>query len=123
MSEDLSPFFAGLDAVPVVIHNSLGDRTITGYFDNSFFNSQIGETILESTQPRVTCKTSDVEGVPRESTLTIEGVLYSIIEPQPEGTGMTILRLAIEPNTLDGNAAEDMTDQEEAEILLAESIS
>ena len=80
MIEDLSPFFAGLDAQLITIHLSGGDRTITGYFDNTFLNTQIGETIMDTTQPRLTCVFSAVAGVPVSTTCTVAGKLYSIFQ-------------------------------------------
>jgi hypothetical protein len=98
--EDLAPFFAGLDAKELTFHTDSGNRIVTGYFDNAFFNSQIGETILDTTQPRLTVVYSEVSDIPRETMVTVDGKLHSIIQIQPEGTGMATITLAIEPNTL-----------------------
>lgn len=97
-AEDLSPFFAGLDAQPITIHLESGDVVIEGYFDNGFFNTQIGETMLDTTAPRFTCKASDIAGTPEQSLVTIAGAAYSIFQIQPEGTGLSTVQLAIEPN-------------------------
>ena len=102
MSENLDVFLTGLDAVDVTVY--LPDdstRSFKDLFDNSFFNTQLGEIILETTKPRLTCKAVDVAGIPRESYVVLNGdesTYYSIIQFQPEGTGMMILILAIEPN-------------------------
>lgn len=98
--EDLSPFFAGLDAKELTFHTDSGNRSVTGYFDNSFFNTQIGETIMDTTQPRLTVIMEDVADIPRETMVTVDGKLHSIIQIQPEGTGMATITLAIEPNGL-----------------------
>ena len=98
--EDLTPFFAGLDSRTLIFHTDSGNRAVTGYFDNAFFNTQIGETILDTTQPRLTVIMADVADIPRETMVTVDGKLHSIIQIQPEGTGLSTITLAIEPNTL-----------------------
>lgn len=96
--EDLSPFFAGLDAKELTFHTDSGNRIVTGYFDNSFFNTQIGETIMDTTQPRLTVNMADIAEIPRETMVTVDGVLHSVIQIQPEGTGLAVITLAVEPN-------------------------
>ena len=98
--EDLSPFFIGLDATPITLFLDSGNRVITGYFDNAFFNTQLGETILDTTQPRFTCSLSDIVGTPIQTQVSIYGNIYSIFQIQPEGTGMATVQLALEPNNL-----------------------
>jgi hypothetical protein len=77
-----------------------GDDEITvtarGIFDNSFVDSNIGETALDTTAPRLTCVASEVTGVPRESVCTVRGRIYSVTQIQPDGTGFAIIQLAHE---------------------------
>ena len=70
--------------------------TATGIFDNSFVDANIGETALDSTAPRLTCKYSEVATVPREATVTVRGKLYSVTQVQPDGTGFALVTLAHE---------------------------
>ena len=72
------------------------ERTLRAIFDNAFFDSSVGETVLDTTQPRLTCRTADVEGIPRESIVIVEGTRYSVIQFQPDGTGITTIALAHE---------------------------
>lgn len=100
MNENLSAFFAGLDSKQVTFHLDSGDRIVTAYFDNAFFNTQIGETVLDTTAPRLTCVQSDILGIPLQTPVTVDGKLFSLYQVQPEGTGFATLQLAIEPNDL-----------------------
>jgi hypothetical protein len=67
-----------------------------GIFDNSFVDANIGETVLDTTAPRLTCVASDVVNVPREATVTVRGKTYSVTQIQPDGTGFAIVQLAHE---------------------------
>jgi len=98
--EDLSPFFAGLDVTDAVFQLESGNITVPGYFDNAFFNTQIGETVMDTTAPRFTCPASLVAAIPNQCPVTINGALYSVNQIQPEGTGLSTIQLAIEPNNL-----------------------
>ena len=74
-----------------------GAKTLKGIFDDSFTDANTGETILDTTQPRLTCLWADAEVVPREAMATIKGRAYSVTQVQPDGTGMAIIQLAHEP--------------------------
>ncbi len=71
-------------------------KSLKGIFDDSFVDATTGETILDTTQPRITCVQADAEGIPREAMTTIRGKAYSVTRIQPEGTGMAIIQLAHE---------------------------
>lgn len=72
------------------------ERRITAIFDDSFFDSNVGETVLDTTQPRLTCRTSDLQGIPLESIVEVGGKIYSVVKFQPDGTGMSVVILAHE---------------------------
>jgi len=74
-----------------------GTKTLKGIFDDSFTDANTGETILDTTQPRLTVLASDAEGIPREAMATIRGRAYSVTQIQPDGTGMSIIQLTHEP--------------------------
>ena len=61
-----------------------GSSTITVIFDKRFVMS--GE-LVESTQPSVTVRASEVDGVAHEQTLQIRGVEYKIIGIEPDLNG------------------------------------
>lgn len=75
-----------------------GSRTLRGIFDDGFIDAETGETVLDTTQPRVTCAEADSVGIPREAMTTIRGKAYSVSRPpQPDGTGFAVIQLAHEP--------------------------
>lgn len=76
--------------------NVAQSKSCKGIFDDSFTDAQTGETILDTTQPRLTCLASDVASVPREATVTIRGKDYSVTQIQPDGTGFSIIQLTQE---------------------------
>jgi len=73
-----------------------GSKALKGIFDNSFVDANIGETVMDTTLPRVTCKHSDAVQVPREAIVEIDGAKYSVVQIQPDGTGFAIIHLAHE---------------------------
>lgn len=96
MTENLDIFFSGLDATTALVEVGSRERKIKCLFDNAFYDRSVGETVLDTTQPRITCKQSDLVGVTRESRVRVQGQLFSIIQIQPEGTGLATIALAHE---------------------------
>lgn len=80
----------------IVFEWSNGSKSLKGIFDDSFTDAATGETVLDTTQPRVTCLASDAATIPREAITTIRGKAYSVTQVQPDGTGMAIIQLAHE---------------------------
>lgn len=79
----------------VVLHTKSGDREITGIYDAAFFNAELGETELDTTQKRLTCRDQDVRDLKREDTVTFPcGETLSVVRLMPDGTGMTTVLLS-----------------------------
>lgn len=93
---NLDVFFSGLDNTEILLALPTGTKIVRGYFDNAFFDSAVGEVVLDSTQPRFQCKESDVAGIPRETACKVEGKDYTVMEIQPDGTGLATVTLAHE---------------------------
>ena len=70
--------------------------SVQAIFDNGFVDTNIGETVLDTTAPRLTCIASEVASVSREATCTVRGKTYSVTQIQPDGTGFSIVHLAHE---------------------------
>lgn len=94
MEENLDVFFSGLDRVTAVFNTSKGQKNVIGYFDNAFFDTAVGEVVLDTTQPRLTCKASDIVGVARGDTVKIKGVVFSVVKTEPDDSGTTSVCLA-----------------------------
>ena len=71
---------------------TLPDQTeIAGLFDEEYVG--VGDIPIESSGPAVTCRTSDLSDVTHGASLVIEAITYTIRAVQPDGTGITVLRL------------------------------
>jgi hypothetical protein len=95
--EDLTVFLQA-DEFAVTATVALQDgttRLVVGIFDDPFLNAQLGEYELDTARPRLTCRATDVEGVTRGDTATIDGEVFDVMTgPQGDGTGMATLDLA-----------------------------
>jgi len=73
-----------------------GSKTLKGIFDDSFVDAATGETVLDTTQPRITALWSEAQEIPREAIATIRGKAYSVTLVQPDGTGFAIIQMTQE---------------------------
>lgn len=102
-TENLDIFLnVGDFAVPVTV-TLPGPSTVTfnAIFDSPFMDASLGEIVLDTTAPTLTCKMTDAlfngAYLPRGTAIVVNAGNYSVLEVKPEGTGMAIIRLAIEP--------------------------
>lgn len=88
MIDSVSEFFDTKDfAVPAVIHG----RAINVIFDAQYVDV-LG---TESASPAATCASKDVADVQHDDQIEINGVTYRVTGIQPDGTGVTVLRLQL----------------------------
>lgn len=85
---DLSAFFAPADGFTVEASLD-GGLPIDVHFDDSYIDA-LG---VGTSGPAATCKTSDVAAAALDSTLTIGGTAYKVRSIEPDGAGVTVLRL------------------------------
>lgn len=69
--------------------------SFVGVFGNDYIGLGDGIADVESSAPVVTCRTSDVEllKILKGDRLTIDGEYYTVIAHQPDGTGITVMRV------------------------------
>ena len=68
--------------------------TISALLKNEYSLEDVGgEVGVETSTPVAIVRTSDVPNVVQSDTLAISGTTYTIVEVQPDGEGMTNLRL------------------------------
>lgn len=77
----------------VVLHTEGGDRQITAIYDAAFFDSAIGETVLDTTQKRFVAKDEDLKDLKREDSVTLGCGTFEVLRLEPDGTGMTTVLL------------------------------
>ncbi len=70
-------------------------RPITAIFDDPYLNTQIGEYEADASNPRLTCKESDVRDLAAKDEVQTDSTIYYLLTaPQPDGTGFAVLHLA-----------------------------
>jgi hypothetical protein len=95
---DLDAFFDEEEFADIVSGRPDG-KPFKAIFDEAYFDPEAGETVLDATQPRLACKLSDLTGVTRKTVLTIKGRSFTVLNIQPDGTGMASVKLS--PQTPD----------------------
>lgn len=70
----------------------LDDREIWAIFDNEYQGS-LGDNMIESSGPALTCRTSDVLVIRKGATVGVGELTFKINRHEPDGTGMSVIRL------------------------------
>lgn len=92
--EDLSVFFNVGEFADEVTIVATG-RKIPAIFDEQFFDPETGEAYLEGAKPYLTCKASDLGAdLVKGKKVTVKGNQYTVLQPQPEGTGTAVVLLS-----------------------------
>lgn len=85
-TEDFTPFFEDF-----AVSATLGASTFSVIFDRAHLES-LG---ISATQPLLVAKTSDVSSANKGTSITVNGTAYTVMDNQPDGTGMTTLLLEL----------------------------
>lgn len=105
--EDLDQFLDADDFAQTAIIRRDGNLVIEvlGIFDDPYFSPEIGEYTFEDRQPRLTVKEVSVILVRRGDTVDVDGKTFDLInDPEPDGTGMSVLTLASQPGVYNAPA-------------------
>jgi hypothetical protein len=70
-------------------------RTIQVKFFDQYETAKTNQVEVSSSSPEAHCKSTDLENLPDDVTITIRGKIYLIKEFQPDGTGLTVLKLTL----------------------------
>ena len=87
--EDLSVFFKASEFADTA---SLAGLAVTGIFDRTYIDLDAGGSLAGNT-PVFTLASSSVPANVAGAALVVGGVTYKVVEPMPDGTGVTMLRL------------------------------
>lgn len=87
-TENLDAF---LSADEFAVSATLGASTFSVIFDRAHLES-LG---ISATQPVAVAKTSDVSSANKGTSITVNGTAYTVMDNQPDGTGMTTLLLEL----------------------------
>jgi hypothetical protein len=92
--EDRAMFLSADDFGVTAIYK--GSIEIEGIFDKFYLEQSVGIAGIQSNDPVFTCLTSEAPDPAHGETLEIGTATYKIIGVEPDGDGMTILRLEIQ---------------------------
>ena len=70
-----------------------GTITVTGIFDDKFLMVDDLSLNIESSEPQLLCRSSDLTGVTNGGTLVVNSTNYVITTLEPDGTGLTVITL------------------------------
>lgn len=88
---DMIQALGGIDADTVTVTYSGG--SFSAIFERPFVEVPGGEVGVESRQPVLVARTSDVSALAKDATLTVQSVAYKLRRAEPDGTGVTRLIL------------------------------
>jgi hypothetical protein len=86
-TEDLSPFFSTSD---FAVTATLAGVTVTGIFDASYYEAL---SDVQGRQPVFSLPTSSAPSAAHGQALVIGARTYKVRGVEPDGTGITVLRL------------------------------
>jgi len=87
--ENLAAFFDPAEFGALAVYN--GGATIGGIFDRDYVEP-LGDT-MQGNGPVFQCASADVPSAIHGDTLLIDGELFNVRGVEPDGTGLTLLRL------------------------------
>ncbi len=68
--------------------------TVGGTVISAIFDAEYGEALwVSGTSPAIWCKSSDVDEVEVGDAVTVSGGSYAVAGIEPDGTGLTVLKL------------------------------
>lgn len=89
-TEDLRAFISTNDFAVSAVYNGVSIDVI---FEAAYFEENMGSVGFQGSAPMVTALTIDVPNAAHGETLVINGVTYKVASVEPDGTGITVLRL------------------------------
>lgn len=96
LDEDFDIFFdPDVFGVPFTYTPSVGPSVAgIGIFDNDYYAAQGGTVDVASTQPQIMYETAKITPPPvYGERLTVKGQTFTIVGIEPDGTGVTTLKL------------------------------
>ena len=88
-TEDFSVFFSISEFADSAL---LGGAPVTGIFDEAYALEELGG-FMAASGPAFTLASSAVPAVVAGLSLVVRDTTYKVVEPMPNGTGVTVLRL------------------------------
>ena len=76
-----------------MITTETSSYSVRGIFENEYETVNVGELGVESSGPKFTAATETLPGVADSDTIKVKEVTYTVRDVEPDGTGITTLRL------------------------------
>ena len=90
-TEDFAPFMAVSEFASDA---TLAGQPVQGLFDNLYSQFDMGGPVAGSS-PTFTLPSASVPGVVVGANLVVNSVTYKVTDHQPDGTGLSVLRLRV----------------------------
>jgi hypothetical protein len=88
--ENIDLFFNLTEFAQEVQIGPVGNQTtIRAIFDNEFWQMEEGVAAVSTSQPKITCRSMDVQNKPTGTPVYVSGVQYRMADKRPDGTGIT----------------------------------
>ena len=93
MAEDLTAF---MQVSEFASNATLAGLPVVGIFDAAYLMQDMGTGLAAST-PALTLASAYVPASVVDALVVIGVAIYKVVEPMPDGTGITVLRLRVAP--------------------------
>lgn len=77
-----------------ILDKNAKNEPLKGIFDASYASPELGNMIVISDNPVLTCVPADVVSVAKGDSVTVLSEVYKVISNRPDGTGMKIIELS-----------------------------
>lgn len=93
--EPLDTFFQHFsDSAVITLNGGDGAQILVPcHFYDAFVDSSPGASQMDTTEPYLLCPSSKLTGVQTDDLVTVNGKSFSIIQLEPDGTGLTRIPL------------------------------
>lgn len=71
-------------------------KTISAIFENEYEAAQLADGVVQASTPNLRARTSDIPSVTTRSIVEMGEQVYAVLTVEPDGTGMTLLRLELQ---------------------------
>jgi len=94
--EDLTEFFDDFAVKATLVLANGRRREIQCIYDDPYLNADLGEYVVDTSEPRITARTQDIAGLTfRDSQVIVQGETFDVVtQPQHDGTGISVVKLA-----------------------------
>lgn len=90
LTEDLTAF---MNVAEFATSCTLNGAPVSAIFDAAYALGSVGEFGIASAQPTLTLATADVPASPIGQAAVVQGVAYTVVSHEPDGTGVSRLLL------------------------------